>query len=273
MKRACMILLLSVIISGCSLKAIETIPEDRQEEKQDPQPEAVQEEWNEVTNVDIKIATIGDSLTAGVGDDKEGNGYQSTLLGKLEGESNVEDVEFSRYGKRGLSSNGLIKKFDNQTIPPVIDDADAIIITIGGNDVMNIAKKNYRNLQMEQFTDGLDNYEKNIMKIIELIRENNASADIYFVGLYNPFQEWLSSIEEFDNIMTVWNQKTKDLAEQENQVYFVDISSIFQQQENLIYEEDYFHPNRNGYDMIGEIVYREIKKYTIPRLELNERGE
>lgn len=239
-----------ILITGCSLPVNDS------------------KQYEEISPVNINIAAIGDSLTKGVGDLTNKGGYQPILTTELENEKIIKDINISQYGKKGLSSAGLVKKVNDGTIPPIIDEADVVIITIGGNDVMNIAKKNYRRLEVDQFEAGIVQYEKNVRKIIKEIKTSNKKADIYIVGIYNPFEKWLSSIDEFDEIMVEWNNKSKSIANSLNHVYYVEISDIFQNgDENLIYDEDYFHPNSRGYELMGKAIFQEVKKNTISQLE------
>ena len=263
-------LLALFVLTGCSLalpERLTTKEPDGPETPQKAEEEAVEQEkeQEEPAEFDLSIASIGDSLTKGVGDETEKGGYTSYLLDRLEEEEGIDEIEFTHYGKRGLSTEGLLGKLENNTVTPIIENADVIIITIGGNDVMNIAKENYRSLKMEQFTDGIEEYEKNLHAIIRKTREINPDADVYFVGLYNPWRQWFADIEEFGRIMELWNENTQEAAGEYEGVYFVEISPLFEGgDDNLIFEEDYFHPNTKGYQLMGEAVYEAIQKHSLP---------
>ena len=255
------------ILAGCYIaipERITTKQPEGQETLQKAEEDTAEQKQEDHTVFDLSVASIGDSLTKGVGDETDKGGYTSFLLDRLEEAEGIDEIEFTHYGKRGLSTEGLLGKLENNTLTPVIENADVIIITIGGNDVMNIAKENYRSLKMEQFTDGIKEYEKNLHAIIRAAREINPDADMYFVGLYNPWRQWFADIKEFGRIMELWNENTGQTAGLYDDVYFVEISPLFEEgDDNLIFEEDYFHPNTKGYQLMGEAVYEAIQKNSL----------
>ena len=215
---------------------------------------------------DIRITMIGDSLTEGVGDQTNNGGYRYFLSEKLLEEPSINQIHFGAFGKNGWTSAGLKKRMKEVQIIESIQNADIIIITIGGNDVMNVVKKNFLHLQVSDFYKAMDKYEANIKKIIDDMKSYNEDVDIYLVGIYNPFQLLLSDIQEFDILMDEWNRRSNQVIAQYNQVYFVEIWEIFENHnENLIFEEDYFHPNTRGYERMGEEIYKSVKANTISR--------
>lgn len=265
-KKIFLLSLTCILLSACSISNLRSEKTSQPIEKQTGEQKEVA--FQALPPADIAIASVGDSLTQGVGDDTNKGGYQAVLATQLENEQRVKDISMAHYGKRGLTSDGLIKQLEKDSIEKMISQADVVIVTIGGNDVMNIVKRNYRHLQLPQFEKGMVTYEKNIKEIISHIRKMNPNGDIYLVGLYNPFTKWLDSIDEFNDIMVEWNQRTKAIASKEKGIYFVEISPIFSgQKENLIYEEDYFHPNSKGYEKMGNAIYESIKQNTILRMQ------
>ncbi|MGM9925134.1 MAG: GDSL-type esterase/lipase family protein [Bacillus sp. (in: firmicutes)] len=260
--------LVCLFLTACSMpdfSAIKANQSQDAEKESKTEPEFV---FDSFIPADITIASIGDSLTQGVGDDTDKGGYQFVLTEHLEKEKQIKDISMAHYGKRGLTSKGLIKQLQKNNVKNLVKQADVVIVTIGGNDVMSIVKQNYTHLQRPQFEKGMEQYEANLTEIISLIRDENPKGDIYLVGLYNPFTRWLNSIDEFDDIMVEWNNKTKAMTQTQKGVYFVEISPYFSSvEENLIYEEDSFHPNTKGYEKMGEAIYAEVKKNTLPRLQ------
>lgn len=269
-KKAILLSLICVLLSSCSLSNLRTVQTSHkaQNVESDQQSNTEQEDSQQMiedfTPADLKIATIGDSLTKGIGDHTVDGGYQSTLSLHLEKDQKIKDISISHDGKKGLTSKGLAKKIENEDVMNVLRQANVIVITIGGNDVMKVVRQNFKHVKTLHFKLGMDEYEKNVRKILTSIRENNKDADIYLIGLYNPFDKWFGDIKEFDDIMVEWNERSENITKSYKDVYFVEISKFFMnREENLIYEEDYFHPNTKGYELMGNAVYEELQKHTI----------
>ena len=235
---------------------------DTYQEGETDQPLYLEDE----TAADFRITMIGDSLTAGIGDETDNGGYRYFLVEKLLEEPSINQVHIEEFGKKGLTSAGLKKRMKEEEIIKSIQQTDVVIITIGGNDVMNVVKKNFLNLKVGDFYQAMDKYDSNVQKIIEDIRSHNEEADIYLVGIYNPFQLVLNDIQEFDILMDEWNRRSNQIVSKYEAVYFVEIWEIFENHnENLIFEGDYFHPNTTGYERMGEEIYQSVKENTISR--------
>lgn len=223
---------------------------------------------------DFRITMIGDSLTEGVGDQTNNGGYRYFLSKELLEEPSINQVRFDAFGKNGLTSAGLKKRMKEEEIIESVQKTNVVIITIGGNDVMNVVKKNFMHLQVGDFYRAMDKYEANIKKMIVDIKSYNEDADIFLVGIYNPFQLLLSDIQEFDILMDEWNRRSNQVVSHYDQVYFVEIWEIFEyHKENLIFEGDYFHPNTKGYERMGEEIYKSVKENTISREQYLETEE
>ncbi|WP_108671218.1 SGNH/GDSL hydrolase family protein [Peribacillus acanthi] len=215
---------------------------------------------------DIHIVSLGDSLTKGVGYSKNTGGYQSYLIDLLKKEKQLRKVTVSNYGVRGNRSDQLLKKLNKEEIQEDVQKADSVIITIGGNDVMKVVRDHYLNLKLMYFDDQKELYEKQLIQILNKIRYLNPEADVYIVGLYNPFSKWLVTLKELDFIMEDWNASTQSIASNYHDVYYVEIQDIFNNSnENLLYEEDYFHPNDRGYELMAERIYFKFRKETVQK--------
>ncbi len=266
-------------LSGNTERAEEQVEIHNGEEEHEEEPFSGTDTFSESVNtsqqqlylegeqaIDFRITMIGDSLTEGVGDQTNNGGYRYFLSKELLEESGIDQVQFGAFGKNGLTSAGLKKRLKEEQIIESVQNADIVIITIGGNDVMNVVKKNFMNLQVGDFYKAMDKYEANIKKIISHIKKYNEDVDIYLIGIYNPFQLLLSDIQEFDILMDEWNRRSNQVIAQYDQVYFVEIWEIFEDHnENIIFEGDYFHPNTRGYERMGEEIYKSVKENTISR--------
>ncbi|MEC0272842.1 SGNH/GDSL hydrolase family protein [Peribacillus frigoritolerans] len=224
----------------------------------------------------VKIVSIGDSLTQGVGDSKDNGGYLPYLQNKLEKEPSITSVEMINHGIRGNRTDQLLKRLDKTRIKEDIKQADSIVVTIGGNDIMKVFKQNFSNLELNQFDSAKIGYEKRLRQILDKVRSENDSAQIYLVGVYNPFSKWLGDFYELDMIMNDWNESGKEIIEEYDSAYFIEIADIFENpEEDLLYTEDYFHPNDRGYELIATRIYNDMDITTIGKdtLEASAKGD
>lgn len=210
------------------------------------------------------IVSVGDSLTQGIGDSTDHGGYLPYLEKKLEEEPSIQSVEMVNYGVKGNSTVELLKRLDKKVIRKDIESADSIVVTIGGNDIMKVFKQNITNLEMEQFTSAKSEYETNLRQILDKIRRYNKSAQIYLVGVYNPFSNTMADLHELDQIVTDWNKSGEAIIADYDSAYFIEIEDIFTNtDENLLYAEDYFHPNDRGYELIATRIYNHMDLSTL----------
>ncbi|AZV43969.1 SGNH/GDSL hydrolase family protein [Peribacillus asahii] len=214
----------------------------------------------------IQIVSVGDSLTQGVGDSKDNGGYLPYLKKKLEKEPTITAVEMINYGVRGNRTDQLLKRLDKKEIREHIEQADSIVVTIGGNDIMKVFKQNFTNLEMEQFETAKIGYEDRLRKIFDKIRTYNKSAQIYLVGVYNPYTKIFADLYELDMIIADWNNSGEKIVSKYDSAYFISIEDIFQNTtEDLLYTEDYFHPNDRGYELIATRIYNNMEVATLGR--------
>ena len=222
--------------------------------------------------MDMKLVAIGDSLTEGVGDDTHNGGYVPLLASGLDDVCHFRSIETFNYGKSGNRTTQVTARIqESKEIQNGLKNADAIVITIGANDLLKVAKDNiFKNLSVETFTKPRDEYIKNITTMYQEIRKYNPTCPIYQLGIYNPFYYNFKDITELQSIIDLWNQTTMEFVGQEKNVHFVPINDlIYQGNEdgekqsdvnNLLSEADSFHPNNTGYQIIANTFRDEMLK-------------
>ncbi|MFD2214357.1 SGNH/GDSL hydrolase family protein [Metabacillus endolithicus] len=217
----------------------------------------------------MKVVGIGDSLTKGVGDGAELGGYVGRVTEMLEEQDHIKDVLVENYGVKGHKTSNLQKKLTNDKVIESIKEADMVVMTIGGNDIMNVVRQNIFSLDFEPFRAEQKLYEERLRNIIITIRSYNSDAQIVFVGLYNPFKYMLPNITEIDQIIDEWNSVSKQMITEDENGIFVSVADIFSTSEvdNKLLYKDEFHPNESGYTLIAERVYDSISKAEV---SLNE---
>lgn len=213
---------------------------------------------------DLTVTAVGDSLTEGIGDSTDTGGYLRYLENEFEKEKGIENAVLNNFGKKGTRSDQLLNRLKNKQVVSAIEQSDMVLITIGGNDVMKVARKNILNMQYERFAKEKDFYVARLEKIMALIKKENPGAVIVLIGIYNPFQQWFPDVEELDQIVTDWNEAGKSVVAQFPDAYFVNIDDIFTDlQVNLLFD-DQFHPNDKGYQLIAERVYETLGEEALP---------
>lgn len=209
----------------------------------------------------LEIVAVGDSLTQGVGDSTDNGGYIGILEETFNSNRVGNKVEIANFGKRGNRTDQLLDRLESEEITNSLQGADLILITIGANDVMKVVKNNFTNLNYEDFAKEQEDYEARLHSIIQQVQEINPNAPIYLVGLYNPFDQYFNNIPELAQIMVDWNATSRGVLNDYAQATFIPIGDLFEgSEEELLWEEDYFHPNERGYKLMAERVLEYIRE-------------
>lgn len=215
----------------------------------------------------LTVLSAGDSLTQGVGDSTGKGGYLPYLETLLEKEKGIHEVDFYNYGVKGNRTTQLLKRLKSPAMKEVIQKADLVILTIGGNDIMKVVRDHFTNLQVSDFMAAKETYRDHLNQIMQTIVEENPNTSIILVGMYNPFSKWFSYIKEMDEIVSEWNQTGQSVIVQYPNAYFVGIDDLFvNTNEDLLYT-DHFHPNDKGYELIAQRLNIALGDKVIPDLE------
>jgi len=207
----------------------------------------------------IELVGIGDSLTQGVGDELKRDGYIGRLQQHFSQYEGIEEVLLTNTAKRGRRSDQLLKMLKDGEIDHQIRKANIITLTIGGNDIMKVVKKDLFNLKVEAFEKELKKFERNYEHILEEIREINSTAPIIIMGLYNPITIVTNEKSEFDLILKNWNDTIQDAAYSDSNACYVPINRLFMTNTNLVYHTDFFHPNSKGYQLVIEEIVKSMR--------------
>lgn len=201
---------------------------------------------------DMKVVTLGDSLTEGVGDTSNQGGYTSIVREHLENQKGIVNVEINNFGVKGYKTEDLLKRLENEIAVDEISQADTIIVTIGANDLMSVVRENILSLSFEIFEKELVQYQDRLEKIFDYITTYNKNADVFLVGIYNPFISLVEITPEVEHIIENWNNGSRTIIGQYDNITFIPVYDLFQNQEESLLFKDNFHPNTKGYELIGE---------------------
>ncbi|MEX2783688.1 SGNH/GDSL hydrolase family protein [Streptococcus sp. H49] len=226
----------------------------------------------------LSYVAIGDSLTEGVGDTTEQGGFVPLLAHSLTSDYQYE-VTSSNFGVAGNTSQQILKRMQKEAdIQSALAQADLMTLTVGGNDVMAVVRKNLSDLSVDSFTEPAAAYQERLRQIIELARSDNSDLPIYILGIYNPFYLNFPDMTAMQEIVDNWNQTTQDLTQEYDNVYFVAINDLLYkgingqegvvqntgEQSNVVndalFTGDNFHPNNIGYQIMSDAVMERISE-------------
>lgn len=216
----------------------------------------------------INIVAIGDSLTQGVGDRTNEGGYIGIIDRTINHDRKI--ALFENYGKRGNRTDQLLKRLDEPEIKVSIKRADIVLLTIGANDIMQVAKENFTNLTFKQFAEERVRFEERLFHIFSNIKEQNPYTHIYLLGIYNPFKQYFEDIRELEMIVNDWNRTSANVTAQFQDSTFIPIKDLFDHSEVPLFADDHFHPNYHGYYLMAERVLPYLTDYERGNGENNE---
>lgn len=231
----------------------------------------------EVTPVpSLHYVALGDSLTEGVGDTTNQGGFVPLVSESLALTYGYEMV-VENYGVAGNTSNQILKRLsDDQELQDSLSQADLMTLTVGGNDVMAVIRKNLDQLTVDSFEEPANAYSKRLIAIIELARAENPDLPVYVLGIYNPFYLNFPDLTEMQTVVDNWNAITEATVSQMDKVYFVPINDrlykgiggqegITETQEgqtvivnDALFEGDHFHPNNIGYQIMQAAIMEKL---------------
>jgi lysophospholipase L1-like esterase len=217
-------------------------------------PDKIQEKTNVERKTEKKdglhIVAIGDSLTRGTGDET-GKGYVGFLLDEIK-EKSKQDVRLTNLGISGQESDQLKEQIQQTEVKRQLQSADMILVTMGGNDLFRGGQGllEFENADIE---DIEKKFLKNMNFIFQQIRASNSEANVFFIGLYNPFSD-LEQGKEMSAVVRHWNYQSAELSAAFPKIVFVPTFDLFELKVNDYLYTDKFHPNTKGYRLIAERV-------------------
>lgn len=250
------------------------------------------------TKEKIHYTAVGDSLTEGVGDQTKQGGFVPLVADKLREEYKLTSVEIDNFGVGGERSDQILKRLKNdEDLRENVKSSDIISLTVGGNDLMKVIQSNIFGLSVKTFNKPSIEYQERIKEMFEVIRELNPTAPVYVLGIYNPFYLNFPEITDMQTIVDNWNEKTEEVVSEEENSYFIPINDLLYRglnsevgvatsdsdttttsddnlntvKNNVLYEEDHFHPNNLGYQLMANAVTNELAKTESKWLEKEDK--
>lgn len=238
----------------------------------------------------VTIVSLGDSLTEGVGDSTESGGYVPLLKQNISSQTEVGTIITNNFGKAGDRSDQLLKRLkkDDKQQEEIMK-ADVITLSVGGNDLLKVIKKNFfRQLELSSFEKPRESYLENLKEVFKELRRLNPKAPIYQLGIYNPFYLNLKEVTLLQEVVDYWNEGTNEFLETQSLSYFIPINEVLYQGiegqsgiggpkdretleegsiiekennlNNLMSDLDNFHPNNLGYQLVANEITKEMMR-------------
>ncbi|MCC2498616.1 SGNH/GDSL hydrolase family protein [Bacillus paranthracis] len=212
----------------------------------------------------LQIVSLGDSLTRGVGD-KEGIGYVGRMKEDLQ-KDYKQKIALTNLAVSGAKMPDLLKQFESNGAQYSIKQADVIVLTIGGNDLFP-GWESLGKIDLETYRPDTETFQNEAKKIIEEIRKLNTDSPIFWLGLYNPFED-VEDLKGSSNIVVDWNASLEKLALNDKNVYITPTFDLFQNRGKDLLYSDHFHPNEVGYTYMAERLVQNV----VSKLKLEQGG-
>ncbi|MBJ8104252.1 MULTISPECIES: SGNH/GDSL hydrolase family protein [Bacillus cereus group] len=212
----------------------------------------------------LQVVSLGDSLTRGVGD-KEGIGYIGRMKEDLQ-KDYKQKVALTNLAVSGAKMPDLLKQIESSGAQYSIKQADVIVLTIGGNDLFP-GWESLGKIDLETYRPDTATFQNEAKKIIEEIRKLNTDSPIFWLGLYNPFED-VEDLKGSSNIVVDWNASLEKLAINNKNVYITPTFDLFQNRGKDLLYSDHFHPNEVGYTYMADRLVQNV----VSKLKLEQGG-
>ena len=194
------------------------------------------------------VLAIGDSLARGTGA-APGSGWVDDVaraLGRKRSGLRLENL-----GIEGLETAGLRELLFHPQPRSLAASADAILVSIGGNDLSHAVGRARSESPLEALGSARRTFEANLDAILGELRDLDPSGRIVLLLLYNPFGG--SELGEAGSAVIVdWNAAAQKIALSHG-VETVPTFDLFESHPDRL-SRDHFHPNEEGYTLIAERV-------------------
>jgi lysophospholipase L1-like esterase len=198
-------------------------------------------------NRPLSVVALGDSLTVGTGDET-GKGYVAYVLETLTRKTDIPATLLANFARNGYTSDQLLSDFAvDEDLRESIREADVVLMTIGGNDLVRPDLA----LSPEAIRSRFPVTLANIHNILVKIRGINKDAQIYYIGLYNPYDR-VEGLEEASQLVSEWDEEMRTMSEAATGVTYVPTFDLFGENMMEYLAIDAYHLNAEGYLLVAE---------------------
>lgn len=244
------------------------------------------------------LTIIGDSIASGYGLDGyvSGDNYSAENYGKLLcDEYGITQENYYNYAIDGETTKGLLAKLETGQYDEGILNSDVIVISIGGNDLLDvIIGENsvvFKDTELEGFLNGevniaellkdvdikelasqltsdaqgqLEIFYQNMPKIAKYVTDKNPDALVILQKLYNPMN---SGVEIIDNLYGQTISSLNFGIDGMDGCVIADVNTAFADSDKKLIQKDFTHPNADGHKVIFETLKGVIDTNFVPKTE------
>jgi lysophospholipase L1-like esterase len=188
----------------------------------------------------LRVVTLGDSLAYGAGDESH-----EGLAGRLENELHnrgVATVNATNLGVNGAQTTDLVSRLKQQRVRDAISGADAIVLSIGANDLFRTPGAREATLRNPMAV--ADQILNRMESIVSTLRTLNPNARILILGGYNPVPKHPMA-PLINQYLSVWDAALASRFEKDPLVSIVRMSDVVTASRLSRY--DSFHPGGSAY--------------------------
>lgn len=189
----------------------------------------------------IDVVSIGDSLAKGTGDEK-GEGLSGRLKSELE-QRGIPSVASVNLGVNGARTADVIASLRDEKVRKTIASADAIVLSVGANDLTETAT--IPNVPLRTLLDAADTILDHIAQIVETIHDINPRGRILILGAYNPIPNRPEG-RLVAQYLDIWDTALTRRFQDDVLVDVVRMSDIVVPQR--LSRLDHFHPGGEAYE-------------------------
>ena len=197
-----------------------------------------------------RIVILGDSVARGAGDET-GGGIAGALAA-------MTKARVQNLGINGGRTANVLQLLAQPAARNAVRSAQLIVLSIGGNDLYGNAIEKWRSMLAPRIAEWF--VARRVRRVVETIREQNRSAPIVLLGLYNPYREsvWGTMLDEE---IARWDSRIIDAFATDRALNVVRIADLIDTP-GAISPLDHFHPSAFGYRSIAQ---RIAAAYTFSR--------
>lgn len=186
---------------------------------------------------------LGDSLARGTGDET-GLGIGGRFVDNLK-RRRVPSKDIVNIAVNGARTADLIRQLESPNVRTLLSQSNAIIISIGGNDLWG---DNMRNAQVANPDQAMKTVLDRFEGIVKTVRSANPTARVFVIGLYNPFGKTPVGAP-LKPLITRWNGRLAEQFAGDPNLIVVQTADLFEFKDRL--SLDRFHPNGEAYELIA----------------------